>query len=100
MRKSGDADPSLEHLISYGPPFRQQVLENQGKPGETRGNWDTGKADPRKIKQWRSRLDFVGFGVRRGGFQKIDFLASQIKVKNQSINQTWEAHVAILILKT
>ena len=56
---NGDADPSREHLIAYGPPFRLQTLQNPGKPGETQGNRDTGR--PHKIEPWRSKLDFLDF---------------------------------------
>jgi hypothetical protein len=86
-----DAEPSLEHLILYGPPFPLQTWENRGKPGETRI-----QADNHKIKQSRPRLDFFDFGVRREGFPKIDILASYQNVTNQPTNPIWDAHGALV----
>ena len=71
---------------------------NLGKPKETWGNQDTGRTH--KIEPWRSRLDFLHLLVHREDFKNLDFLASHQNVKNQRISQTWEAHVAMLKLKT
>ena len=95
---NGDADPSREHLIAYGPPFRLQTRENPGKPGKTREN--PGKPGYRPTPQNRALALKARFFRFFGASRNHDFLASHQNLKNLRICQTWEAHIAILELKT
>ena len=56
--ESGDAEPNIEHLIAYGPPFRPQTRENR----------DTGR--PPQNQALALKAPFFRFLGPSGGFQK------------------------------